>query len=83
MSTIATPKKSVLVHFFSHSEFVRAHTEFVESEDEEGLVDLEAEDFWLDESEGLSVDLDETFAGLAVGDGGRGLLLAELCGLLV
>lgn len=60
-----------------------AHTEFVETEDEEGLVDLESEDLWLDESEGLSVNLDETFASLAVGDGGCGLLLAELRGLSV
>lgn len=62
---------------------MRAHTEFVESEDEEGLVNLESKDLWLDESEGLSVDLDETFTGLAVGDGSRGLLFAELRGLSV
>lgn len=52
-------------------------TELVETEDEERLVDLEAEDLWLDESERLAVDLDEALARLAVGDSGGGLLLAE------
>jgi hypothetical protein len=37
----------------------------------------------LDEGEGLSVDLDEAFACLAVGDGGCCLLLAELYFLLM
>jgi hypothetical protein len=41
-----------------------AHTEFVETEDEERLVDLESEDLWLNESERLSVNLDEAFASL-------------------
>lgn len=52
-------------------------TELVETEDKDWLVDLEAEDLWLNERERASVDLDEALAGLAVGDGGRGLLLAE------
>ena len=52
-------------------------TELVEAEDEQRLVDLEAEDLGLDEREGLAVDLDEAFAGLAVGDSSCRLLLAE------
>jgi len=52
-------------------------TELVETEDKDWLVDLEAEDLWLNEGERASVDLDEALAGLAVGDSGRGLLLAE------
>jgi hypothetical protein len=43
-----------------------ARTKFVETEDEERLVDLESEDLWLDEGEGLSVNLDEAFASLCV-----------------
>lgn len=52
-------------------------TELVETEKEDGLVDLEAQDGGLDEAQGLAVDLDEALAGLAVCDGGGGLLLAE------
>lgn len=37
-------------------------TEFVETEDEDGFVDFEAEDFGLDEVEGLAIDFDEAFA---------------------
>lgn len=59
-----------------HPEFVR-HTELVEAEDEDRLVDLEAKDLRLDERERLAVDLDETLALLAVGDGSGGLLLSE------
>lgn len=43
-----------------------ARTEFVETEDEERLVDLESEDLWLNEGEGLSINLDEAFASLRV-----------------
>lgn len=52
-------------------------TELVQTEEEDGLVDLEAQDRGLDEAQGLAVDLDEALAGLAVCDGGGGLLLAE------
>lgn len=38
--------------------------ELVETGDQERLVDLESEDLWLDEVEGLSVHLDESFTGL-------------------
>lgn len=38
--------------------------EFVETGDENWLVDLESQDLWLDETEGLSVDLDESLTGL-------------------
>jgi hypothetical protein len=43
---------------------LRRRTEFVNAEDQDGLVDLEAQDLGLDEGEWLSVDLDETFTGL-------------------
>jgi hypothetical protein len=43
---------------------VRRRTELVNAEDEDGLVDLEAEDLGLDQGERLSVDLDKTFTGL-------------------
>lgn len=54
-----------------------SHTELVEAEDEDRLVDLESKDLRLDERDGLAVDLDEALALLAVGDSGGGLLLAE------
>jgi hypothetical protein len=41
-----------------------ARTELVNAEDQDGLVDLEAQDLGLDELERLSVDLDESFTGL-------------------
>lgn len=44
--------------------------ELVEANDEERLVDLEAEDLGLNQVQGRTVDLDETTAGLAVSDGG-------------
>jgi hypothetical protein len=43
-------------------------TELVKAKDQDGLVDLEPEDLGLNELEGLSVNLDETLSGLAVGD---------------
>ena len=52
-------------------------TELVETENKDWLVDLEAEDLWLNERERAPVDLDEALASLAVGDSGRSLLLAE------
>lgn len=51
--------------------------ELVESDNEEGLVDLESKDLRLDEVKGGSVDLDQSTAGLAVGDSSSRLLLAE------
>ena len=45
---------------------MRAHTELVNAEDQDWLVDLEAEDLWLDERERLAVDLDESFTGLVI-----------------
>lgn len=41
-------------------------TEFVNTEDQDGLVDLEAQDLGLDEGKRLSVDLDETLTGLKI-----------------
>ena len=52
-------------------------TELVEAEDEDGLVDLEAQNLGLDKAQGLAVDLDEALALLAVCDSSGGLLLAE------
>lgn len=52
-------------------------TELVETEDEERLVDLEAEDLRLNERQRLAVDLDQALALLGVGDRSGGLLLAE------
>lgn len=51
--------------------------EFVKSDNEERLVDLKSEDLRLNEGKGRSVDLDETTAGLAVGDGSGRLLFSE------
>ena len=51
--------------------------ELVKTNNEERLVDLEAEDLRLDKLERSSIDLDETTAGLAVGNGGGRLLLTE------
>jgi len=51
--------------------------ELVKTNDEDGLVDLEAEDLRLKEVKRTAVDLDEAGASLAVGDGGGRLLLAE------
>ena len=41
-------------------------TELVNTEDQDGLVDLESEDLRLDEGQRLSVDLDEALAGLKI-----------------
>jgi hypothetical protein len=38
--------------------------ELVKTNNEEGFVDLESQDLWLDEVEGLSVNLDESLSGL-------------------
>ena len=47
------------------------------AEKENRLVDLEAQDFWLDEVDGRAVDLDEALALFAKGDGGGVLLAAK------
>lgn len=52
-------------------------TELVQTEEEDGLVDLEAQNLGLDKAQGLAVDLDEALALLAVCDSSGGLLLAE------
>ena len=51
--------------------------ELVEADNEEGLVDLEAQDLGLNQAQGTTVDLNQTTASLAVGDGSSRLLLAE------
>lgn len=51
--------------------------EVVETDGEEGLVDLVSQDLGLNEGERLSVDLDESFTSLAHGHSRGGLLLAE------
>lgn len=71
-----TPTSSTLRLYPVATARVR-HTELVKTEDEDGLVDLEAQDLRLDKRQGLAVDLDQALAGLAVGDGGGRLLLAE------
>lgn len=55
---------------------VCARTEFVGAKDQNGLVDLEPEERWVDERKRLAVDLNETFALLAKRDGGGSLLFA-------
>jgi hypothetical protein len=55
----------------------KSHTELVEAEDENRLVDLESEDRRLNQGERSAVDLDETLALLAVGNCSGSLLLAE------
>lgn len=51
--------------------------EFVDTNDEEGLIDFKAKDLGLDEREWSSVDFDEAFASFTVCNGGCSLLLAE------
>jgi len=41
-------------------------TELVNTEDQDGLVDLESQDLGLDQGKRLSVDLDQTLSGLYV-----------------
>lgn len=55
--------------------------EFVESEDEDWLVDLQTQDLWLKEGDGGSIDLDETLSSLAEGDCRGGLLFTETLNL--
>jgi hypothetical protein len=43
-----------------------ARTELVEAEDQDGLVNLEAEQLGLHEAEGLSVDLNKALASLDI-----------------
>lgn len=45
---------------------LRVRTELVKAEDEDGLVDLEAQNLGLDKGKRLSVDLDETLTSLGV-----------------
>lgn len=51
--------------------------EFLETSNQEGFVDLESQDLGLNQVQRLSVDLDESFTSLAVGDGRSSLFLAE------
>jgi hypothetical protein len=44
--------------------------ELVQTDNQEGLVDLESQDLGLDEGERGAVDLDKALSGLAVGDRG-------------
>jgi hypothetical protein len=64
MSTSAIPSISILSFFFTVENVIGARTELVNAEDEDGLVDLKAEDLGLDERERLAVDLDQTFTSL-------------------
>jgi hypothetical protein len=72
-----------ILHRFSHfllplaSLLSDTRTELVQTEEEDGLVDLEAQNLGLDKAQGLAVDLDEALALLAVCDSSGGLLLAE------
>ena len=69
---------SIASHFFlPRFPLSDTRTELVQTEEEDGLVDLEAQDGGLDEAQGLAVDLDEALARLAVRDSSGGLLLAE------
>lgn len=52
-------------------------SELVGTDDQERLVDLEAEDLRLNQGERLAIDLDEALALLALGDSSSRLLLAE------
>ena len=44
----------------------RVRTELVNTEDQDGLVNLESQDLGLDEGKRLSVNLDETLSGLDI-----------------
>lgn len=43
--------------------------ELVQADQQQGLVDLESQDLWLHQGDRRTVDLDQTFAGLDVGNG--------------
>ena len=45
---------------------VCVRTELVNTQDQDGLVDLESQDLGLDEGKRLSVNLDETLSGLYI-----------------
>lgn len=49
----------------------------VQANQSKRLVNLESQDFRLNQSDGRAIHLDQTLAGLDVGDGGSGLLLSE------
>lgn len=69
---------SIASHFFlPRFPLSDTRTELVQTEEEDGLVDLEAQNLGLDKAQGLAVDLDEALALLAVCDSSGGLLLAE------
>lgn len=68
-------EKASILHLWVPSQGRR--TELVETEEKDGLVDLEAKDGGLDEAQRLAVDLDEALALLAVCDSSGSLLLAE------
>jgi len=61
----------------SHSDADIDVGELLETDDEEGFVDLESEDLRLDEVERLSVHLNQSFSGPAVCYRSSSLLLAE------
>jgi hypothetical protein len=64
-------------HFLPRFLLSDTRTELVQTEEEDGLVDLEAQNLGLDKAQGLAVDLDKALALLAVCDSSGGLLLAE------
>lgn len=51
--------------------------ELVQTSQGQRLVNLETQDFWLDEGDWRTVNLDQTLAGLDVGHGGSGLFLTK------
>ena len=73
----ALPCSPSLPTFSSLASLSDTRTELVQTEEEDGLVDLEAQNLGLDKAQGLAVDLDEALALLAVCDSSGGLLLAE------
>lgn len=61
----------------SHSDSNVDVSEFVKSNNQQGLVNLESKSLGLDKGDGLTVDLDKSLTGLDVGNGRGGLLLAK------
>lgn len=57
--------------------------ELVQASQNQWLVNLESQDFWLNQGDWGTVDLDQTLTGLDVGDGSSGLLLTKSLGRLV
>lgn len=56
---------------------LRNSRELVLADDEDGLVNLPAQDLRLNQGDGLAVDTEQTLALLGVGYGGGRLLLTE------